>query len=116
MGRFHKLHEFMPNVQIDGRRTEASTYKKVLKAILAQLGDDPTLVQQEAAKRLAGLALVGQRYEANLINGDKVNQAEYLRFQNTFGRAVRDLGLVPRSERDDDDGLTLEDFLEYEDS
>ena len=43
-------------------------------------------------------------------------KARYLRYQNTFGRAVRDLGLVPQSERDDYDGLELADFLPDDDT
>ena len=106
------LHDLFPTQQVDGRRSTATLYRETLDNIVEELGGNVTGARLESARRLAGLVLAGQKYEAQIIAGDDINMRDYLTYQNCFTRLVKELGLLPRHQEDDEtDGLELEDFL-----
>ena len=98
--------------QMDGRPAPARKYRKALTEIINQLGgpDKVTPAGHQLARRLAGMIIQGDRYEAALIKGEDFDVDAYITYCNAFLRLCRDLNLLPNQVPED--ALCLEDFLE----
>ena len=77
---------------IDGRSATARRYREILSAITLDLGGQLTETQNAVARRAAALAIWCEEREAEMVNGNTLEIAEYTTAANALRRLMSDLG------------------------
>ena len=84
---------------VDGRSASARRFRDVYLEILEELGgtDNVTGFQRQIAKGCAGMTLVRERMESEVVAGNAVDFDIYVRLIGALRRALNTLGLKQRA-------------------
>lgn len=140
-GRFRHLTTTFRLPNVDGRSREGRRYTALVGALLDYASLPITPASEAIARRAAGLTLLCERLEADLISGRKFDPPNYISVIRAFGRLIDQLGItfdsqIPGDEQDPeaamvrsmavyshsrrrvskDSGLTVTDWLRKKDA
>lgn len=79
--------------EVDGRTAPAKRYRALCSDLSADIGGDPTSAQWLLIFRAAGLTVHCELKEADLVNGNSVDIAEYVALTGALIRTLKTLGL-----------------------
>jgi hypothetical protein len=99
---------------VDARSAKGRKYKQHYDKVTALLGD-ASPVQEDLVRRLAGLMIINEQFDADLIEGREVDTNQYLRSTNSFRGLVKELGLLPQqiAEGYGDTDTKFDDLVDY---
>lgn len=105
-----KLPELLIDGQkIDGRTAIARRYRDQLSGLNIQLGNAPTMAEAMMMRRAATLAVLCERDELRILNGEPIDESNYRQNASHMRGALINLGLVKKS-RD----ITRSDYRTYD--
>jgi hypothetical protein len=81
---------------IDGRSREARRFRDVMADLVSHLAGEPTTTELLVLQRAAGLAVLCEGWEADVVAGKKIDVTLYNTTTNTLRRLLSDLGYARR--------------------
>jgi hypothetical protein len=80
---------------IDGRSPTARRYRDICAQVASDQGGAERMseARMQLVRRFAGLAVLAENVEANLVNGGSVDVVEYSQLTSTLTRVVQRLGI-----------------------
>src|SRR5262249_52845552 len=78
---------------IDARSAAARRFKGIQDSISADLGHDLTEAQLQLARTAAGLVVMREHLDAQVLNGETINTGQYTTIANSLKRVLVALGL-----------------------
>lgn len=83
--------------KIDGRTTDAKRFRALATDLAAQLQRDPTPAERILLVNAATLAMLCERFAADLLEGKEVNEENYRRNLQALGNVMIKLGMAAKS-------------------
>ncbi len=83
--------------RIDGRTTDAKRFRALASELASQLQHDPTPAERVLLVNAAALAMLCERFAADLLEGREVNEENYRRNLQALGGVMIKLGLAAKS-------------------
>ncbi|MEC4747718.1 hypothetical protein [Methylomicrobium sp. Wu6] len=93
-----KLPELLIDGQkIDGRTAIARRYRDQLAGLNYQVGGEPTTAEAMLMRRAATLAVLCERDELRILNGEEIDEANYRQNASHLRGALINLGMIKKS-------------------
>lgn len=83
--------------KIDGRTTDAKRFRSLATDLATQLQHDPTPAERVLLINAATLAMLCERFAADLLEGHEVNEENYRRNLQALGNVMIKLGMAAKS-------------------
>jgi hypothetical protein len=83
--------------RIDGRTTDAKRFRALATELATQLQHDPTPAERILLVNAATLAMLCERFAADLLEGREINEESYRRNLQALGGVMIKLGMAAKS-------------------
>ena len=83
--------------KIDGRTIDAKRFRTLATELATQLNRDPTPAERVLLVNAATLAMLCERFAADLLEGKEVNEENYRRNLQSLGNVMIKLGMAAKS-------------------
>ncbi len=83
--------------KIDGRTIDAKRFRTLATELASQLQRDPTPAERVLLVSAATLAMLCERFAADLLEGREVNEENYRRNLQSLGNVMIKLGMAAKS-------------------
>jgi len=83
--------------KIDGRTIDAKRFRTLATELATQLQHDPTPAERVLLVNAATLAMLCERFAADLLEGKEVSEENYRRNLQSLGNVMIKLGLAAKS-------------------
>lgn len=83
--------------KIDGRTIDAKRFRTLATELATQLQHDPTPAERVLLINAATLAMLCERFAADLLEGREVNEENYRRNLQALGNVMIKLGMAAKS-------------------
>ncbi len=83
--------------KIDGRTIDAKRFRTLATELASQLQRDPNAAERVLLVNAATLAMLCERFAADLLEGKEVNEENYRRNLQSLGNVMIKLGMAAKS-------------------
>ena len=83
--------------KIDGRTIDAKRFRTLATELASQLQHDPNPAERVLLVNAATLAMLCERFAADLLEGNEVNEENYRRNLQSLGNVMIKLGMAAKS-------------------